>query len=73
MRCFVRSDMAIAEIIALGELEDGSFTGLRAHVEMENEAHKHQMMQFSDSGGIDIEKVAEDARRPSQAGRRPRQ
>src|SRR5947199_3449591 len=37
-RLFVQYDMTLAEINPLGELEDGSFVALDAHMDMENEA-----------------------------------
>ena len=37
-RLFVERDMTLAEINPLGELEDGSFVALDAHMDMENEA-----------------------------------
>jgi len=37
-RLFLERDMTLAEINPLGELEDGSFVALDAHMEMENEA-----------------------------------
>jgi succinyl-CoA synthetase beta subunit/citryl-CoA synthetase large subunit len=39
---FVERDMTLAEINPLGELEDGSFVALDAHMEMENEARGRQ-------------------------------
>jgi len=39
---FLRHDMTLAEINPLGELEDGSFVALDAHMEMENEARPRQ-------------------------------
>jgi succinyl-CoA synthetase beta subunit len=41
-RLFVGYDMTLAEINPLGELEDGSFVALDAHMEMENEARPRQ-------------------------------
>ena len=37
-RLFVEYDMTLAEINPLGELEDGTFVALDAHMDMENEA-----------------------------------
>ena len=37
-RLFVEHDMTLAEINPLGELEDGTFVALDAHMDMENEA-----------------------------------
>src|SRR3954454_16571066 len=39
---FVERDMTLAEINPLGELADGSFVALDAHMEMENEARGRQ-------------------------------
>src|SRR6478609_3955663 len=39
---FLERDMTLAEINPLGELEDGSFVALDAHMEMENEARGRQ-------------------------------
>ena len=41
-RLFVERDMTLAEINPLGELEDGSFVALDAHMDMENEARPRQ-------------------------------
>jgi succinyl-CoA synthetase beta subunit len=41
-RLFVEYDMTLAEINPLGELEDGSFIALDAHMDMENEARPRQ-------------------------------
>jgi succinyl-CoA synthetase beta subunit len=41
-RMFVERDMTLAEINPLGELEDGSFVALDAHMDMENEARPRQ-------------------------------
>jgi succinyl-CoA synthetase beta subunit len=41
-RLFVTYDMTLAEINPLGELEDGSFVALDAHMDMENEARPRQ-------------------------------
>ncbi len=41
-RLFVEYDMTLAEINPLGELEDGSFVALDAHMDMENEARPRQ-------------------------------
>ncbi|HUZ30028.1 MAG TPA: ATP-grasp domain-containing protein [Solirubrobacteraceae bacterium] len=48
-RLFLSSDMTLAEINPLGELEDGSFVALDAHMEMENEArprHKDLLQEL---------------------------
>src|SRR4051812_1723082 len=39
---FVDYDMTLAEVNPLGELEDGSFVALDAHMDMENEARPRQ-------------------------------
>src|SRR3954468_14394399 len=41
-RLFVERDMTLAEINPLGELADGSFVALDAHMDMENEARPRQ-------------------------------
>ena len=41
-RLFVERDMTLAEINPLGELDDGSFVALDAHMDMENEARTRQ-------------------------------
>jgi succinyl-CoA synthetase beta subunit/citryl-CoA synthetase large subunit len=41
-RLFLRFDMTLAEVNPLGELADGSFLALDAHMEMENEARPRQ-------------------------------
>jgi succinyl-CoA synthetase beta subunit/citryl-CoA synthetase large subunit len=41
-RLFVEHDLTLAEINPLGELADGSFVALDAHMEMENEARGRQ-------------------------------
>jgi succinyl-CoA synthetase alpha subunit/succinyl-CoA synthetase beta subunit len=41
-RLFVQYDMTLAEINPLGELHDGSFIALDAHMDMENEARPRQ-------------------------------
>jgi succinyl-CoA synthetase beta subunit len=41
-RLFVAYDMTLAEINPLGELQDGTFVALDAHMEMENEARPRQ-------------------------------
>ena len=41
-RLFLRYDMTLAEINPLGELEDGTFVALDAHMDMENEARLRQ-------------------------------
>jgi succinyl-CoA synthetase beta subunit/citryl-CoA synthetase large subunit len=41
-RLFVEHDMTLAEINPIGELEDGTFVALDAHMDMENEARPRQ-------------------------------
>jgi succinyl-CoA synthetase beta subunit len=41
-RLFAKYDMTLAEINPLGQLEDGSFVALDAHMDMENEARPRQ-------------------------------
>jgi succinyl-CoA synthetase beta subunit/citryl-CoA synthetase large subunit len=48
-RLFVDNDMTLAEINPLGELQDGSFVALDAHMDMENEArgrHKALLVEL---------------------------
>jgi succinyl-CoA synthetase beta subunit len=47
---FVRHDLTLAEINPLGELEDGSFVALDAHMEMENEARPRQAALLRELG-----------------------
>src|SRR5438309_1558357 len=54
-RLFLRYDMTLAEINPLGELEDGSFVALDAHMEMENEARPRQAQLLADLGVGDTE------------------
>jgi succinyl-CoA synthetase beta subunit/citryl-CoA synthetase large subunit len=49
-RLFVDYDMTLAEINPLGELEDGNFVALDAHMEMENEARPRQSKLLADLG-----------------------
>src|SRR5438477_1336838 len=50
-RVFLQYDMTLAEINPLGELEDGSFVALDAHMDMENEARPRQQTLQRDLGG----------------------
>jgi succinyl-CoA synthetase beta subunit len=52
---FVDHDMTLAEINPLGELEDGSFVALDAHMEMENEARPRQQKLLTELGVGDEE------------------
>jgi succinyl-CoA synthetase beta subunit len=49
-RLFVQRDMTLAEINPLGELEDGSFVALDAHMDMENEARPRQAVLLDELG-----------------------
>src|SRR3954451_80864 len=49
-RLFRDYDMTLAEINPLGELEDGSFVALDAHMEMENEARPRQRELLKELG-----------------------
>ncbi|MEA2385671.1 MAG: succinyl-CoA synthetase beta subunit [Solirubrobacteraceae bacterium] len=52
---FLDRDMTLAEINPLGELEDGSFVALDAHMEMENEARGRQKELLDALGVADEE------------------
>jgi succinyl-CoA synthetase beta subunit len=54
-RLFVENDMTLAEINPLGELEDGSFVALDAHMDMENEARPRQKGLLAELGVGDEE------------------
>jgi succinyl-CoA synthetase beta subunit len=49
-RLFVQHDMTLAEINPLGQLADGSFVALDAHMEMENEARGRHRQLLSELG-----------------------
>ncbi len=49
-RLFVENDLTLAEINPLGELEDGSFVALDAHMDMENEARGRHKALLADLG-----------------------
>jgi succinyl-CoA synthetase beta subunit/citryl-CoA synthetase large subunit len=49
-RLFVQYDMTLAEINPLGELQDGNFVALDAHMEMENEARPRQNALLAELG-----------------------
>jgi len=55
MRLFVTYDMTLAEINPIGELEDGSFIALDAHMDMESEARPRQEALLADLGVGDEE------------------
>ncbi|HEX4108665.1 MAG TPA: ATP-grasp domain-containing protein [Solirubrobacteraceae bacterium] len=52
---FVQHDMTLAEINPIGELEDGTFVALDAHMEMENEARPRQKALLEQLGVGDEE------------------
>jgi succinyl-CoA synthetase beta subunit len=54
-KLFVERDMTLAEINPIGELADGSFVALDAHMEMENEARGRQRSLLADLGVEDEE------------------
>jgi succinyl-CoA synthetase beta subunit len=54
-RLFADYDMTLAEINPLGELEDGSFVALDAHMEMENEARPRHKALLAELGVGDEE------------------
>jgi succinyl-CoA synthetase beta subunit len=60
---FLRYDMTLAEINPLGELEDGSFVALDAHMDMENEARGRQKQLLGKLGVGDEE--TRQAREPT--------
>ena len=62
-RLFVEYDMTLAEINPLGELEDGTFVALDAHMDMENEARPRQR-RCSRSSASATRRRARRARRP---------
>jgi succinyl-CoA synthetase beta subunit len=63
-RLFVERDMTLAEINPLGELEDGTFVALDAHMDMENEARPRQTTLLSELGVGDEE--TRQAREPTE-------
>jgi succinyl-CoA synthetase beta subunit/citryl-CoA synthetase large subunit len=54
-RLFLKYDMTLAEINPLGELADGSFVALDAHMDMENEARPRQKALLQELGVGDEE------------------
>jgi succinyl-CoA synthetase beta subunit/citryl-CoA synthetase large subunit len=54
-KLFVENDMTLAEINPLGELADGSFVALDAHMDMENEARPRQRALLHELGVGDEE------------------
>jgi len=63
-KLFVEKDMTLAEINPLGELEDGSFVALDAHMDMENEARGRHKTLLAELGVGDEE--TREAREPTQ-------
>jgi succinyl-CoA synthetase beta subunit len=62
-RLFLRYDMTLAEINPLGQLADGSFVALDAHMDMENEARPRQRALLEELGVGDEE--TRQAREPT--------
>ena len=60
---FLERDMTLAEINPLGELQDGSFVALDAHMDMENEGRPRQRKLLEDLGIGDEE--TRQAREPT--------
>ncbi len=54
-RLFLAYDMTLAEINPLGELDDGSFVALDAHMDMENEGRPRQQALLTELGVGDEE------------------
>lgn len=54
-KLFVENDMTLAEINPLGELEDGAFVALDAHMDMENEARGRHKRLLAELGVGDEE------------------
>jgi succinyl-CoA synthetase beta subunit len=63
-RLFTERDMTLAEINPLGELGDGSFVALDAHMDMENEARPRQRELLKELGVGDEE--TRQAREPTE-------
>jgi succinyl-CoA synthetase beta subunit/citryl-CoA synthetase large subunit len=61
---FLERDMTLAEINPLGELTDGRFVALDAHMDMENEARPRQQKLLEDLGVGDEE--TRQAREPTE-------
>src|SRR3954467_10028439 len=60
---FVKYDMTLAEINPLAQLEDGTFVGVHAHMDMENEGRVRQKALLKELGVSDEE--AREAREPT--------
>ena len=63
-RVFAAHDMTLAEINPLGELADGSFVALDAHMDMENEARPRQKALLAELGVGEEE--TREAREPTE-------
>jgi succinyl-CoA synthetase beta subunit/citryl-CoA synthetase large subunit len=63
-RLFLEYDMTLAEINPLGELDDGSFVALDAHMDMENEARPRQQALLAELGVGEEE--TREAREPTE-------
>jgi succinyl-CoA synthetase beta subunit len=63
-RLFLKYDMTLAEVNPLGELPDGSFVALDAHMDMENEARPRQQALLYELGVGDEE--TRQAREPTE-------
>ncbi len=63
-KLFVEHDMTLAEINPLGELEDGTFVALDAHMDMENEARGRHKKLLAELGVGDEE--TREAREPTE-------
>jgi succinyl-CoA synthetase beta subunit len=61
---FVKYDMTLAEINPLGQLEDGTFVAVDAHMDMENEARPRQKALLEELGVGDEE--TREAREPTE-------
>ena len=75
-RLFVEYDMTLAEINPLGELRDGSFVALDAHMDMENEARGRASRKLLADLGVGDEETrqareADPVRARRRGGRRP--
>ena len=63
-RLFLEYDMTLAEINPLGELDDGSFVALDAHMDMENEGRPRQQALLAELGVGEEE--TREAREPTE-------
>ena len=62
-KLFVEHDMTLAEINPLGQLQDGSFVALDAHMDIENEARGRHKKLLSELG-VGDEETRQAARPP---------